>query len=160
MISNATNACSDQHQPRQRDPAETPPSGYYRGAEMEHQHPRTVPEPPHTDREKRKILNKIPKLETPSSAGAALPEPPRCRRVTACDAQSRGNGTAGRGRAATDVSRAAPPGPLRSPGSLPRARRNTPGSRLYQSRPFHQQKDAWLGFTCSRASQTFPSQDN
>lgn len=55
---------------------------------MEHQHPGTVPEPPHADREKRKILNKIPKLETPSSAGAALPELPLRRRVTARDARA------------------------------------------------------------------------
>lgn len=55
---------------------------------MEHQHLGTVPEPPHADREKRKILNKIPKLETPSSAGAALLEPPLCRRVTARDARA------------------------------------------------------------------------
>lgn len=122
---------------RQRDPAERPLSGYYRGAKTAHPHHEqgTAPEPPHADGEQRKILNKIPKLETPSSAaGSPSASPTPARNRTRCS--SHGNGSAGRGRAATDVSRAAPRGPLRSPGSHPAAHWEGTGQPALPISPF------------------------
>lgn len=109
----------------------------------QHQHqPGMVPEPPHAAGEKRKILNIIPKLETPSSAGAALPKPPLHRRVTACDARAMETGArAGDAPPPTSAGQHRQV-PTRALDRTQQLLGKAPASRLYQSRPFHQQKDA------------------